>query len=186
MAMPQATYNFTVDEYRRMGEAGIFEEDDRVELIHGQIVQMSPIGPRHAACVNRLLALFAPLLPEGATLSVQNPVVLDLHDEPQPDLVLLRFRADGYQAALPRPDDVLLVIEVADTTPAYDRNIKAPLYATAGIAEYWLVNLAGGAIEIHRGPRVDRYADVRPAGRGTTTSPLAFPELELQTDTILG
>jgi Uma2 family endonuclease len=124
-----------------MGEADIFHEDDRVELIDGQVVEMSPIGPAHAGCVTRLTALFAPLAGGAATLSIQNPVILAEYQEPQPDVALLRYRADGYGTAHPQTADVLLVIEVAETSAHSDRRIKMPLYARAGVPEAWLVDL---------------------------------------------
>lgn len=186
MGMPQAIHRFTVDEYHRMGEAGIFHEDDRVELLDGQIVEMTPIGVRHAACVKRLTALFARLAGHRATLSIQDPLVLDTHQEPQPDVALLRYRADGYQTGHPRAADTLLVIEVADTSVEADRARKIPLYARASIPEAWLVNLPGDGIEVHRHPRGGHYADVRTARRGEGIAPLAFPDLALRVDDILG
>jgi Uma2 family endonuclease len=184
--MPLTEHRFTVDEYHRMGEAGIFHQDDRVELIRGRIVQMSPIGRRHAGCVTYLNNALIALLGPQALVSPQNPVVLDPHAEPQPDLAVLKPRPGCYRDAHPAPEDVWLIIEVADTTLEYDRGEKLPLYAEAGIAEVWLVNLPADAVEIHRQPRGDRYADVRTARRGETVTPLAFPSLSLRVDDILG
>jgi Uma2 family endonuclease len=187
MAMPLTVHRFTVDEFQRMGDAGIFDEDDRVELIRGQVVEMSPIGVPHASCVKRLTSLFARLATAArATLSVQDPLVLGRHDEPQPDLALLRYRHDGYATGHPGPPDVLLVIEVADSTVARDRGEKLPLYAAAGIPEMWLVNLPGDHVEVHRQPSGESYADVRTARRGETVTPLAFPDLSLSVEEILG
>jgi Uma2 family endonuclease len=184
--MPLAVHRFTVDQYHRMGEAGVFHEDDRVELIHGQVVVMTPIGGDHLSCVNRLNALFAPLAGSRATLSVQNPVVLDRHEEPQPDFTALRYREDGYKARRPHAADCLLVIEVGDSSAASDRKTKLPLYARARILEAWLVNLPDDAVEIYRTPRAGRYHDVRTARRGETIAPLAFSDLALRVDDILG
>ena len=186
MAMPLTLYRFTVDEYHRMGEAGVFHEDDRVELIDGQIVHMTPIGTHHAACVKRLLERLAPLAGHQATLGIQDPVVLDEHAEPQPDVAVLRYRADGYQHAHPRPADVLLLIEVADSSLDYDRGTKVPQYAQAGIPEVWLVNLPGDAVEIFRQPRAGRYTEVRTARRGDTVTPLQLSQPALRVDDILG
>jgi Uma2 family endonuclease len=186
MAMPLTVHRFTVDEFQRMGDAGIFDEDDRVELIRGQVVEMSPIGAAHAACVKQLLALFAPLVGGLATLSIHDPIVLGTHEQPQPDVALLRHRPDAYRTALPRSADVLLVIEVADTSLQRDRGDKLPLYAEASIPESWLVNLPGDHIELHRQPRDGRYHEVRTASRSETISPLAFPNLALRIDDILG
>ena len=186
MGMSLAVRRFTVDEYHRMGEAGVLHEDDRVELLDGQIVQMSPIGVRHAACVNRLTALSVGQAGNQATVSIQNPVILGDYEEPQPDVVVLRYRADGYQTGHPRPSDTLLVVEVADTTVASDRLIKIPLYARAGIPEAWLVNLPGDEIEIYQQPTGGRYARVRTARRGETLTPLECSAIALPTDDILG
>ena len=186
MGMSLAVRRFTVDEYHRMGEAGVLHEDDRVELLDGQIVQMSPIGVRHAACVNRLTALIVGQAGNQATVSIQNPVILGDYEEPQPDVVVLRYRADGYQTGHPRPSDTLLVVEVADTTVASDRLIKIPLYARAGIPEAWLVNLPGDEIEIYQQPTGGRYARVRTARRGETLTPLECSAIALPTDDILG
>src|SRR5688572_4509222 len=166
MAMPLAVRRFTVDEYHRMAEAGVFHEDDRVELLDGQIVHMTPIGIRHAACVNRLNALIVGLAGNQATVSIQNPLILGEHEEPQPDVAVLRYRADGYQTGHPRVPDTLLVVEVADTSVESDRQIKIPLYARAGIPEAWLVNLPGDDLEIYQQPEGGRYTRVRTARRG--------------------
>jgi Uma2 family endonuclease len=177
---------FTVAQYNRMGETGILTEDDRVELIEGEIIEMSPIGRRHAACVGRLTNLFGRLLAERAIVWVQNPIVLNDYSEPQPDVALLRRRDDFYERSLPTPDDVLLVVEVADTTLEYDRQIKAPLYARAGIAEVWIVNLMDEKIEIYVQPMNDAYQSKREAKRGETlNSPSAF-NVTLDVDDILG
>jgi Uma2 family endonuclease len=123
---------FTVEEYHRMAEAGILSEDDRVELIEGELVTMSPIGSRHAACVARLTALLFPVGGRGI-LWVQNPIRLGARSEPQPDVALLRYRPDFYASAHPGPEDVLLVVEVAETSADADRSLKIPLYARYGI-----------------------------------------------------
>ena len=186
MAMPLAAHRFTVDEYRRMAEVGILDEDDRVELLDGQIVEMTPIGPPHRACVNRLTRLFAPLLTSRrATVSVQNGIVLDPHDAPEPDVAVLRYRADGYLTPDPGPAHTLLLVEVADSSLEHDRRDKLPRYAAAGIPETWLVNLPGDVVEIHRRPGETGYGDVRAARRGETIAPLAFPDLSLRVDEIL-
>ena len=186
MGMSLVRRSFTVDEYHRMAEAGILGEDDRVELIDGQVVAMTPIGPGHGSCVNRLTALFAPLAGRTATLSVQNPLVLAEHQEPQPDVALLRYRADGYQGEHPRAFDVLLVIEVAETSVESDRQTKIPRYAQAGIPEVWLVDLPGDAVERYREPGAEGYADIRTAKRGETLTPVRLPSVVLKVDDILG
>jgi Uma2 family endonuclease len=177
---------FTVDEYYRMAEASILSEDDRVELLEGEIIQMTPIGKRHAACVNRLLRLFSDQVGERAIVSVQNPVRLDEQSEPQPDLALLRFRPDFYAEAHPRPEEVLLLVEVADASTEFDRQVKVPLYAQAGISEVWLVDLAGECLEVYLKPSARVYEQVQRFGRGETVSPQALPELKLDVSQILG
>jgi Uma2 family endonuclease len=187
MGMAIALRRFTVDEYRRMAEAGILDEDERVELLDGQIVAMTPIGPPHRACVNRLTGLLAPLPAHSrATLSIQNAIVLDDHDAPEPDVAVLRYRADGYLMPDPGPSDTLLLIEVADSSLPHDRREKLPRYAAAGIPETWLVSLPGDIIEIYRDPQDGRYATLHTVRRGATITPLAFPNLALRVDDILG
>ena len=157
---------FTVDEFRRMGETGILGEDDRVELIDGEILTMTPIGPRHASCVRRLVAVLSPLVGTSAIVDVQNPLRLGEHAEPQPDVVLLKPRPDYYRQSHPGPRDVLLVIEVADTSAEYDRAVKVPQYARAHIAELWLVTLSEGIIEIYRQPAGGEYGEHLAVGPG--------------------
>ncbi|MDQ3917533.1 MAG: Uma2 family endonuclease, partial [Acidobacteriota bacterium] len=135
MSVEIARHFFTVDEFERMGAAGIFHPDDRLELIGGEIVEMSPIGSSHAACVKFLSALLQRLFGGTLIVSTQDPIRLDDFSEPQPDVALLRWREDFYRHAHPTPADVLLVVEVADTTVESDRQVKIPLYARAGIPE---------------------------------------------------
>ena len=185
MAAQVMRRRFTVSEYYRMAEAGILHEDDRVELIEGEIVEMAPIGSRHAACVNRLNNLFARGLVQQAIISVQNPIRLDEHSEPQPDISILRQRSDYYSTAHPGPQDVLLLVEVCDSSVSYDRDFKIPLYARAGIVECWLVLLDEGLIEVYRSPGSGDYREVLQVRRGETLSPLAFPGIVLQVDAVL-
>ena len=175
---------FTVHDYHRMGEAGILHEDDRVELIEGEIVEMAAIGTRHFTCVNQLNRLLVRGVGDAAIVSVQNPVRLDEHTEPQPDLTVLRVR--DYRESLPTSEDVLLLIELSDTTLAYDRNVKLPLYARAGIQEVWIVDLLGGIIERHANPSGDGYRDVKRARREETIEATALPELAFRVDAVLG
>ena len=158
----------TVAEYHRMGEVGILAERDRVELIEGELVAMSPIGSRHAGTVNALNRLIVSAVGERAVVSVQNPIQLDDRTEPEPDIAVLKPRQDDYRQATPRPDDVLLVIEVADTSVEYDRTVKLPLYAGHGIPEVWIVNLVAAEVEVWRTPAGDRYESVLRLGRGAT------------------
>jgi Uma2 family endonuclease len=168
---------FTVEEYHRMADAGIFHPDERVELIEGEIVEMAPIGPRHVGCVINATRLFITRLGDRAVVSPQNPVVIRPRSEPQPDLLLLRPRAVSYSRELPTSEDVLLAVEVADTSVRFDRLVKARLYARAGIAEFWLCLAMDGAVEIYRGPGADGYASITLHGVGQTVSPLEFPDV---------
>lgn len=168
---------FTVDEYHRMGEAGIFQPDERVELIEGDIVQMAPIGPRHAGCVINATRLFITRLGDRAVVSPQNPIVIQPRSEPQPDLLLLRPRTVSYSREHPAPEDVLLAIEVADTTVRFDRLVKARLYAQARIAEFWLLLTTDGIVEVYRQLASAGYASVTTHGSGHMVSPLATPDV---------
>lgn len=169
-----------------MGEAGLFDEDARVELLEGEVTKMAPIGARHFASVTRLGRLLQARVAERAIVSIQSPVVLDDHSEPQPDVALLSPRSDDYESGLPGPGDVLLVVEVADTSLARDRDVKAPLYARAGISEAWIVDLAGAAILVLRGPSPTGYRDSHRAERGDALEPQALPGLVIAVVDILG
>ena len=144
-------------------------------MIKGQIVDMAPIGAPHLGMVNRLNRLLSALLADRAVISVQNPVRLDDGSEPEPDVAVLKPRADDYETATPRPSDVLLVIEVADSTLRQDRDVKVPLYAESGIMECWLVDLAGRAVEVHRRPTGGHYAEVRRVNPEGTLDIAALP-----------
>jgi Uma2 family endonuclease len=177
---------FTIDEYHRMGEAGVLTEDDRVELLDGQIIQMSPIGPPHASTVARLNKLLMRRFGDQATIWIQNPIILDRWSEPQPDLCVLAPRSDFYGAAHPRPRDVLLGIEVMDSSRSYDRTLKLPLYAKAELREVWLVDLKTATIDVHRRPALRGYRDHETYARGRTIVPLAFPRVRIRVNEILG
>lgn len=186
MAVEVLRRTFTVDEYHQMAQAGILSEDDRVELLEGEIVEMTPIGPRHAALVDRLTRLFSSHAGERAIVRVQSPIYLGEHSEPQPDLALLRPRPDFYAEAHPRPEDVLLVVEVAETSADVDRERKVPLYGQAGVPETWLLDLTGECVEVYTRPTSHGYGEVRRFWRGDHLSPRAFPDLELAVDDVLG
>ncbi len=177
---------FTVEDYHRMGESGILREDDRVELIEGEIVDMSPIGIKHASCVSRLNHLFSQKLGGRAIVNVQNPVCLDEHSEPQPDVVLLKYREDFYAAAHPKPQDVLLLIEVSDTSIDFDRDIKLPLYARHNIQEVWLVDIIAEKIETYSSPANGQYQEKHVLTRGKSLSPMAFSDVKVEAVGILG
>jgi Uma2 family endonuclease len=177
---------FTVDEYHRMSESGILRAGDRVELIRGDIVDKSPIGSRHAACVALLTEALVARLAGRAVIWPQNPVALPPDSEPQPDLAVLRFRHDRYGSALPSPGDVLLLVEVADSTLRYDREVKLPLYAESGILEVWIIDLEHDRIEVYRSPGPDGYRAVRQVSRSEVLAPEAFPDVELSIADICG
>jgi Uma2 family endonuclease len=177
---------FTADEYLRMGEAGILKEGDRVELINGEIIRMSPIGIRHIACVDRANMLFAGALQGRAIVSVQNPVRLSEYTEPQPDIVILRPRADYYSFSRHTPADVFLMIEVADSSLEYDSQAKLLLYALSGISEVWIEDLRNDQLLVHRNPEGDRYTTSQAMRRGDSISPLAFPDLTTRIEDLLG
>jgi Uma2 family endonuclease len=177
---------FSVEEYYLMAKAGILNEDDRLELIEGEIVEMSPIGSHHAACVTRLIQFLSQQVGSRALVSAQNPVRLGEHSEPQPDVALLRPRGDFYATDHPGSQDILLLIEVADTSVEYDREVKVPLYARAGIGEVWLVDLDGESIEVYQSPAPEGYRQVRVVRQEERLAPEALPELELSAGGILG
>ena len=184
MQQPVTRHRFTTDEYHKMGETGIFHEDDRVELVEGEIVEMTPIGTRHAETVTKLNMIFARHTTSRYDVSVQNPIVLGAHDEPQPDLALLRL--DRNRARLPHPEDVLLVVEVSDTTLRYDRETKLPLYARSGVPEAWLVDLQNGIVELHSEPSPEGYKLVRKFDRTETVTSTTAPEVSIGAATVLG
>jgi Uma2 family endonuclease len=175
---------FTRAEYHRMAEVGILGEDDRVELIRGEIVQMSPIGRRHKAFVGNLSQLLAVRLAGRAVVWTQNPIVLAEDTEPQPDLAVLRRGAVSYKERDAWGEDALLLIEVADSSLAYDQSTKLRLYAEAGIPEYWVIDCTTEAIEIYRVPGPEGYRDVTRVAGVATVAPQAFPDVELATTEI--
>lgn len=150
-------HRLSVSDFHRMGEAGIFAAGDRVELIDGEVIDMSPIGALHAAIVARLTAFLCRSVGSGVIVWCQNPIRLDEASEPEPDIALLRPRADGYMSAHPGPEDVLVVIEVADTSLAYDLGVKVPLYARHGIPEAWVIEAATRQTRVFREPGTEGY-----------------------------
>jgi len=161
----------TVDEYYRMAATGVLAPDAKVELLDGEIVEMAPIGSPHAACVMRLTRRLWATIGDRALLSVQGPLRLDEHSEPEPDVMLLRHRDDTYAAAHPGPDDVLLLVEVADASAKLDRTRKVPMYLAAGVPEVWLVDLQARTIDAFRGGTAQTYR------AGATIAPQAFPDI---------
>ena len=185
MTVPLRKYRFTVADYHRMAHAGILGEGDRVELIDGEIIEMSPIGSRHAACVNRLTRLLVTKLGDRAVVAVQNPVRLSDLSEPQPDFAVLRPRQGAYADRHPGPADILLLIEVADTSLPVDEQVKAPLYAMAGIPELWIVDLGGRSIEVLLDPTEQGYRTAQRVRGTEAIRPFAFSDVEFVASDIL-
>ena len=150
-------HRLTATEYRRMGEVGILRADARVELIEGEIIDMTPTGSRHAGVVRHIARLFERAIGDSAVVSIQSPVSLSDRSEPEPDIALLSPRTDFYKSAHPRPADVLLIVEVADASLRYDRQVKVPLYARHGVTEVWIVDLERNVLTQYRDPEGERY-----------------------------
>jgi Uma2 family endonuclease len=175
----------TLEQYERMVEGGILTSGDRVELLDGEIVEKVPIGTRHSACVIRLQRLFMRALDDGrATVAVQSPLGLPPNSEPEPDVALLKPRADDYASLHPRPQDVLLVVEVCDSSIGRDR-VKLRLYARAGIPEVWLVDLTRNLVDVYRRPDGARYAERATFERAGRLTPLHFPAVAFTVDDVL-
>lgn len=169
-------HRWTTAEYFRLGREGVLPADAGVELIDGEIIDMAPIGSKHGGTINFFNHRFSAAVGNKALVSVQNPIVLDEHSAPQPDIVLLRWRDDYYRGAHPRPADVLLVIEVCDTTLRYDRDVKVPLYARYGIPEVWLLELEQRRLERYRQPEQGEYRRIESHADGAVT-PVHLPEI---------
>lgn len=177
---------FTVEEYELLVNAGVLAGDERVELLEGELIKMSPVNLAHVLAVNRLTYLLATRLAQRAILSIQNPVRLAKRSMPQPDVALWRLHEDDYRSGLPGPEDILLIIEVADSSVEYDRRGKSLLYARAGIQEYWIVNLPQKVLEVYRQPREGSYRSILRLTTGDTADLLAFPDVTLSVGAILG
>jgi len=182
MATQPARYLFTVEEFEQMGVAGILDEDDWVELIAGEIVQMAAIGVQHANCVRQWIRVLTRVVPTGFIVDVQDPIRLHNDGEPQPDLAVLY---DRHYDATPTEKDVLFVIEVFDSSLSYDRTTKLPLYATAGIAEAWFVDLQAGIVERHTEPLEGVYRQAVWARAGDTLVSIAVPSVTIPVADIL-
>ncbi|MCP5197728.1 MAG: Uma2 family endonuclease [Gammaproteobacteria bacterium] len=171
----QPRHRWTVAEYHRMGEVGLLNEDSRVELIEGEIIEMAPIGSPHGGGVKYLNNKLVSLLHGKAIVSVQDPIILGGHAEPQPDIALLRWRDDFYRTVNPHAEDVLLVIEVSDSTLRYDRDVKVPLYANHGIPEVWLLDIQDRQLEVYREPLNGEYRQ-RECRRTGQIAPILYPD----------
>lgn len=179
-----AITRYSVDDYEEMIRLGVLTENDRVELIRGEIVAKMAIGPKHGGCTKRLIRLCDRRIGEAAIVASQDPVRLP-DSEPEPDISLLRPRADFYASGHPQPPDIFLIIEVSDSSLADDRNIMRPMYAEAGITEFWIVNLVDECLEVYRDPRPDgTYQDARVLRRGESTDIAALPGAIIGVDEI--
>lgn len=177
---------FTVDDYYRMADAGILAEDDSVELIEGEIIRMAPVGSRHASRVKKLIRLLTMKLGEAAIVAAQDPVHLSDLSEPEPDLSVLRPRDDFYGNHHPTPDDVLLLIEVSDSSLEFDHRVKLPLYARHDIRELWVVDLRNTVVKVYRDPEGSHYSDHHEVQGSEPLSPQSFSDFVLTADEILG
>ncbi|TAE58307.1 MAG: Uma2 family endonuclease [Nostocales cyanobacterium] len=184
MVLQLLRHQFTVNQFHKMAESGILSENDRVELIRGEMIDMSPIGTRHSGCVLFLTNSLPLLLGKLALVSVRNPVELDEISEPQPDIALLKPRPDFYSNSHPQPEDIFLLIEVADTTVKYDREVKIPLYAEANISEVWLIDVNQELIEVYRHPIQGIYQDIQTLEKNQSLSILAFPDVNINVSEI--
>lgn len=177
---------FTTHEYEQIIAAGVIGEDDRLELLEGEIVEMSPIGPSHSSCVVRLTRLLYKLDESGVVIRVQDPIHLDEYSQPQPDISVVQQRDDLYASGHPEPEDILLLIEVAESSLSYDRDTKLALYARADIPEVWIVALLPQTVEIFRSPGENGYSEATLFHRGDTLTALNLPQLTMTVDSILG
>ena len=175
MGVELIRHRFTTKEYYQMIEAGILTEQDRVELIEGEIVEMSPVGFRHAAMVKRLIKVLSPHIDDNVILGVQDPIHLPNNSEPEPDVVLVRARDDFYDQGHPEPEDILLVIEVSESSFGYDFDVKIPLYGQVGIPEAWIVNLQDDELLVYTQPSEIGYKQQLRLRKGDEVSPPALP-----------
>ena len=184
MSTPTLRRQFTVHDYARMRETGILAEDDRVELLDGEIYQMSPLGSLHIAIVNRLNKLLMRQVGDDAILSIQNSIQLNDYSEPQPDVALLNPRDDYYDQALARPDDILLLIEVADSSIEYDRDHKLPRYAASNIAEVWIIDVDQQIVEQYTQPMQGQYTQINKVLFGNRIQSKTMQQIAITTEQI--
>jgi Uma2 family endonuclease len=185
MATEIAKKLFTVDDYHKMGDAGILRNDDRVELIRGEIIEMSPINPRHNGTINRANRSLISLVGNAAIVGVQGSIRLDMYSEPQPDFCLLRFRDDFYTTTYPTPKDILLIIEASDSSLKYDRTVKMQLYAETGVPEYWISDLKADHVVTFRNAAGSTYQTVQEFHRGGRVAPELLPDCSIPVESLL-
>ncbi len=179
---PLTRFKLSIEQYHRMGELGILGHDDRVELIDGALIRMAPIGSLHGGLVTRLTRLLVERAGGRAVVSPQNSVILSQFTEPQPDLAVLRWRADDYMRRTPNAADTLLVIEVADSSLRYDRDYKLRFYAQSGVPEVWIVDARGACLLRYREPAQEGYREAKTLGAGERIGCEALPELTIGID----
>jgi Uma2 family endonuclease len=185
-AVIRAVHRFSVDDYHRMAETGILAPADRTELIDGEIIHMPAVGSPHIGAVLALTRLLVRAVPSSVVVSVQSPIQMGDQGMPEPDLALLRSRPDGYRTPpSPAAEDVLLLIEVSDTSLRFDRDTKVPLDARHGVPEVWIVDLAAGVVEVYRKPAGATYTEVATRGRGEALEPLLQPGLSIPVEDIV-
>ena len=177
---------FTVDDYYRMGEVGILSDNDRTELIEGEIIEMSPIGSPHMNAVNRATMIFARGIGDRVVVSVQNPAFMDRFNLPQPDVVLIRPREGFYGDGKPYPEDVVLLIEISDSSLRFDRKVKVPIYARSGVREVWIIDLQNAVIHVYRDPKDKTYDSIETKHRDETIAPQGCPDFKVKVSDLLG
>lgn len=178
-------YLFTVDDYHTLIEAGNFKRDDRIELINGELTVMPPIGPEHSSHTRSLTNLLPPLLPKSVMLQMNEPITIPKHSEPQPDAAIVKARPDNYRSAHPHPKDVLLIIEVSDSSIQFDKDVKARLYGKHGIPEYWVVDIPEHCVHVFTDPTQHGYRSIRKTFRGEKLKSAAVPGLAVKTNDLL-
>jgi Uma2 family endonuclease len=176
---------WTVEEFLRLAQEGRFGPDERVELIEGEISPMTPIGDNHAGFTNKANKVFSKFLDDKAIVSVQNPIQISNYSRPQPDIAILKYREDCYVGISPKAEDVLLLLEISDSTLRMDRRVKLPLYAKAGIPEYWILNLEDNVLEVYRYPQAGKYVETILLKASDTIALLAFPEIQVSVSQLI-
>ncbi|HBJ86506.1 MAG TPA: Uma2 family endonuclease [Verrucomicrobiales bacterium] len=182
----RSRYAFTVADYHQLVEAGHFTRADRIELIHGELTIMPPIGPEHSYHTTRITNSLPAELPAGVWLRMNEPITIANHSEPQPDAAIVRAKADGYRKAHPGPKDVLLIIEVADSSVEFDMQVKSKLYAKAGIGEYWVLDVKEAALHVFTGPSAKGYKSIEVLDAGDTVRSRSVTGLKIAVKQLLG
>jgi Uma2 family endonuclease len=186
LKFPVSRYSFSVEEYHKLADAGVLHEDSRVELIEGELIKMPPIGPPHASSTEILVESFILKLARRAIVRIQDPVWLNDHTEPEPDIVIARLQPERYRKSHPRPGDILQIVEIADSTLEYDRNVKMPLYAEHGIPEAWLLDVGAKQLEIYLDPSDTAYRRCLKPPPDAIVTPTLFPDVQINLAELFG